>query len=754
MESEVEDTSAQLENSLVLADETSYMRKHKTHGAHVVLSQLGEDVGVRVEMNAELSVLMDEKMPDPAAMVGPMLGVIPGDLRPMIKDPIMLLLKGQKNEAIAALKKGVLKYGASKIGGVVNKMCSKLPDFVQAPAEKAIMGIINKQISSMVEEAERERLGEGQGDLVGFDVQGLIMTQGTKLIGSALPPAIDLMVSKLPPSMEKAKEPVRTVMKSAITKITNVLAKGPSSWGTKGKTEITEIVIASAKELAMKLKGVAAQMVSGAIMKVLDPHLQKLPGDLRPVISDVLPKLIAGDIPGAIAAAKGGIAKYGIVEIGKIVDKVVAKLPFAKGAVKGAIMGVVQKQANALIAKAPTEINAFETSLGLGDSEDEEFNPKELLISQGVNLVKGVLPGLIKSMVDKLPSALAKAKIPLSSVLTDMSNKILGVLSDPANWGEKGQADIAMICVRSAKDLAAQLKGVVPVPVEVSQEEMAALSFIEEEENALRESAMVLAQVGEQLPEEIDDDALMNVFLDEAVNPMDMLAPLLAKIPADFRPLIMAPVPSLMKGDTKGAIAVMKKELLTYGAKHIGALVKMMTNKLPENFQAPAYNAIMGVINTQLKNLGVGGELGEKEEAFDPAEMLMKYGTKLLAGVLPGAIDSMCQRLPLERARKPLKSVLTEYSAKILAVVGDKNNWTPEGKAKVANLCVAAARKLVDEIKSAMTGASKKEQELAESMLDVSLRDSQEFTDAKDSVDVISKLNVEHYHDTASGTQF
>merc|ERR1712164_117981 len=99
----------------------------------------------------------------------------------------------------------------------------------------------------------------------------------------------------------------------------------------------------------------------------------------------------------------------------------------------------------------------------MGEGEDVGFDPAKLILGEGIKLVGGVVPPLIKKMTDKLPGPLEPAKQPLNTCLTTMFNKIVKVLGQgPSKWNDEGKKECTEIVIGEGMKLAAELKSKLP----------------------------------------------------------------------------------------------------------------------------------------------------------------------------------------------------------------------------------------------------------------------------------------------------
>merc|ERR1712159_574352 len=103
------------------------------------------------------------------------------------------------------------------------------------------------------------------------------------------------------------------------------------------------------------------------------------------MLKNVIDKVLVPDMKGALAALKKGVLTYGVKKVESVVSITTAQLPdFAKVPAKAAVMDIVKKQAAAL------------TATEMGEGEDVGFDPAKLILGEGIKLVGGVVPPLIK----------------------------------------------------------------------------------------------------------------------------------------------------------------------------------------------------------------------------------------------------------------------------------------------------------------------------------------------------------------------
>jgi len=203
----------------------------------------------------------------------PYIKKLPADFQPIIKSVLPLLLQANIKAAIAALKAGIIKYGVKKIGGILDKFVfAKLPSFIGGPAKTAVMGLIHKAAAAhtrreLGEAAELKMAQElGCEDTLPLNLATVLIEKAAGMVEGVIPGLVNKMTSAACVGpLAPAKEPLNTGIKAWITKVMEIVKKGPSMWNDKGKTEIIKITMASAMSMAEKMKAIVVGKIASVM---------------------------------------------------------------------------------------------------------------------------------------------------------------------------------------------------------------------------------------------------------------------------------------------------------------------------------------------------------------------------------------------------------------------------------------------------------------------------------------------------------
>lgn len=482
-----------------------------------------------------------------------------------------------------------------------------------------------------------------------------------------------------------------------------------------------QIPIKSGKCVKDIVMGMAFKKAAALMVKKLKPTLDRLPDGTGVVLETALFPLLCGDVPGTVKALKKGIIKWGIGFMAKTVKKLAAKLPKDFQAPVG----------NAL-AKAITGKSGEELGEGM---LKKQIDPN-ILIKSGIELVGGVLPGLVKMLVAKLPANLKKYRTAVTKMLTDLTKAVFPILGKMKN-DKTANIEIAMFVMQSAKAFTVQQESNESEQTEqassAAMQENSALVLVDESDYDADELVLHLRQMHMQRTGE-----------SAGLDPIPIVKKFLGKVPAEFHPLILEVLKKLVKKDIAGAGEAAKKELMAYGTKKIQKAVAAVTDKLPKEFRnppgrwGPAMTAIMDVIKKFTASLLPAGKTPVKKPAelgaadmdlqqtggFDFGKVLFDEAVKLMRTILPDKIRQMCDKLPITSARGPMKKVLVDFVLKATGAL-----VKPNPNAVVMNLAVESAKSLVkqlekngvklpktpEEAKSMAKALVKKEEELGNS---------------------------------------
>jgi len=192
------------------------------------IGALGESADVQSALSKE----------DPEEVIAPLFKKLPHEFRTMMEMTLTKILIKEPAQAGEEMKKGISEYAQSKIGRTVKDMMSRLPRFMQGPAERALMSVINQQAK------------EFAGEAAGFDPTAVALGAVVELLRGVLPGAIKRMTHHL--AFEKAQNVLRDALDDIVQKILQILQRGP--WDTAAKVQIIDEIVGSAKSLLDNVK--------------------------------------------------------------------------------------------------------------------------------------------------------------------------------------------------------------------------------------------------------------------------------------------------------------------------------------------------------------------------------------------------------------------------------------------------------------------------------------------------------------------
>jgi len=201
-------------------------------------------------------------------------------------------------------------------------------------------------------------------------------------------------------------------------------------------------------------------------------------------------------------------------------------------------------------------------------------------------------------------------------------------------------------------------------------------------------------------------EGVKKIAVKKAVHYME---PLLKKLPKQFRPMVKSTLEVLLQGDVKAAITVLKGGIVKYGVSKIERLLTPMTAKLPPFLAAPVKTFLLDnvkklaaahVAEERRRELGLSMD---DDAGLDVTAMVMGEGVKLVNSAVPKLIEQMTSKLPssLEPAKEPLNEALTGMVTKIVGVLGGgPSNWNADGMGKITKNVIETVKTLADKLKS------------------------------------------------------
>jgi hypothetical protein len=608
--------------------------------------------------------------------INPVIKKLPEEFRPMMNDAVDKLLDGLKKfpkvsidvKALKeVLKKGVMDYGVKKVESVVGIVTAQLPDFAKEPAKSAVMDLVKQQSAALLSKLEADELGEKQKDETGFDPGKLIIGEGVKAVKGMAPGMIEKMVAKLPGPLAPAKEPLKEAVTGMVEKIMDVLAE-PSNWNEKGKEKIVNILMATGMDLGAKLKS--------ALPIEYDTQLGE-----------------------DVAKIRKETGRYTLGE--------------HLGTLSRHLAGPVSRSLGESMSKSFTDALTKDSHGVLHEHDEEDIVP------QRKDLHRSHVPAPRRKFERKGKPRAKKRMITHPDVyqghLGESDQVSSGYGGGSKKKGKKGGGMFGKLAGMAKKAGGAAMKmggGGMLKPL-ISP----LLAKIPAAFRPMIEGA-IMKLVGGDVPgaKKALKDGVPTVAV-TLLETMPKGSPIMHKVPEEFRPLVKDTLMQLLKGDIKGAVAVLKQKVIAYGVKKIETLVTPMVAKIPfPPLQEPAKKFLLDNIKAiasqhvaEERRRALGEVIAEdtrtnEQVGLDITKLVMGEGVKLIGGVVPPAIDDLVAKLPsaLAPAKPPLKEVLKKLFTDLVGVLGQgPSKWNADGMKECTELIIAAAKGLADKLKAA-----------------------------------------------------